>query len=188
MTKPKILQLDASGNPSCWITYVKAAYYYCKESIAWTAGENEITLNGGINRITGIQTKFAMNSIIAVSGKVRTSFRAPPVTNEVLFRRDYNMCVYCGHKYPDNLLTREHIIPKGKGGRNTWMNCITACKPCNNYKGDRSLEQLGLVLKYQPYTPNRAEVLLYSNARLIEDQKRFLLKCCPENSRALTRG
>ena len=38
-------------------------------------------------------------------------------------------------------LTREHIRPVSRGGEDTWMNCITACRACNGRKGSRLPEE-----------------------------------------------
>ena len=40
-------------------------------------------------------------------------------------------------QFPLDDLTREHIVPTSRGGGDTWMNCITACRACNGHKGNR---------------------------------------------------
>lgn len=182
-TKPLILQLDSAGNPTKWIDYEKAAYYYTKDLISWEAGSNEITLNGGVSRITGNRSRLAINSIVAVAGKVKSNHRAPSLDNRVLFRRDLGICTYCGRSFSASALTRDHIIPKVKGGKNTWRNCITSCKPCNNYKGEHLIESIGLKLLYVPYTPSRAEYLIHTNNNITDDQLEFLKAMCSNESR-----
>ncbi len=66
-------------------------------------------------------------------------------------RRDGHACVYCGSK---KNLTIDHIIPKSKGGDNTWKNLVTCCSPCNLKKGDKSLEEIGMKLIKKPTEPN----------------------------------
>lgn len=55
------------------------------------------------------------------------------LTNENLFMRDDHICVYCGTY---SQLTRDHVIPTAKGGKNVWKNVVTACSECNQSKGD----------------------------------------------------
>ncbi len=55
-------------------------------------------------------------------------------------QRDNFTCVYCG-KYG---YTVDHIMPKSRGGRNTWGNYATACLSCNGMKADRTPEEAGL--------------------------------------------
>ena len=51
--------------------------------------------------------------------------------------RDEYRCGYCGqeHNFPD--LTIDHVIPRSKGGKSTWENCVISCKPCNVAKGSK---------------------------------------------------
>src|SRR6267378_1341684 len=50
-------------------------------------------------------------------------------------------------------LTLDHVVPRSKGGESIWENVVTACAPCNLRKGDRSLDQVGMVLKTLPRPP-----------------------------------
>ena len=60
-------------------------------------------------------------------------------------------CQYCG---TNKDLTLDHILPKAKGGKSTWINLITACRRCNTRKGDYTPEEIGLSLKNSPYKPS----------------------------------
>ena len=76
---------------------------------------------------------------IAVRGTVpsRAWRQAPALANHKLFSRDRQVCAYCGGRFDFDDLTREHIVPTSRGGLDSWMNCITACRPCNGHKGNR---------------------------------------------------
>jgi len=78
--------------------------------------------------------------------------------------RDNYTCAYCGKQYhPDNMSV-DHIIPKDPyyGGANSWLNCISACRKCNNKKKNRTPEEAGMKLKFQPIEPaNSLEFALY---------------------------
>jgi hypothetical protein len=67
-----------------------------------------------------------------------------------LYKRDGHQCTYCGSK---RNLTIDHIIPKSKGGGNTWMNLVTSCSSCNRLKGDKTPEEAGMNLNIKPYEP-----------------------------------
>ena len=60
-------------------------------------------------------------------------------------------------KKPKILLTIDHIIPTSKGGKTSFENCITACKPCNNEKGNRTPSEAKMFLKRQAYAPTISE-------------------------------
>lgn len=182
---PSILRLDVAGNPCDWITYEDAAYYYAKDLIAWTAGGNDFTIRGGDNRITGKQSTLDINTIIAIrgSGPHAVIRRTPALDNVWLFRRDQNICAYCGNVFKDIDLTRDHVVPTSRGGKDVWTNVVTACGPCNRKKDDKMLEECGMQLLYVPYAPNMAEFLILRNRSILEDQMEYLMAHIPENSR-----
>ena len=127
---PQILRLDASGQPIEWITWKKAVTYQVTGDVSWSLGEVEFSFHGGENRITGLTSVVTTASIIAVKGeaKGKRKYKIPVLTNSQLFKRDRCICAYCGNKFPEAKLSRDHIMPRSKGGADTWMNVVTACK------------------------------------------------------------
>lgn len=71
-----------------------------------------------------------------------------------VFRRDNYTCGYCGKKSGENR-TWDHIIPRSQGGEDSWLNAITACFKCNNKKGNRTPEEAGMPLLWEPKIPTR---------------------------------
>lgn len=172
---PKILTLDINGKPLTWVTYKEAAVYAVKDHIQWSIGNNYF-LTGGWNRIRQQVSKIKINDIIALKNTI-TKYSVvnpiPSLNNTALFARDRSQCAYCGRLFRRSDLSRDHIIPTSKGGKDTWLNCVTACKRCNNKKGDSTAE---LPLKYQPFVPNRAEQLILSNYYILPAQLTYLEK------------
>ncbi len=173
---PLILRLDINGQPVNWVPWQEAACLYTRGRVAWTAGEHRFPLHGGHSRLTGEQSLLEINSIIAVHGenKALKHHTTPPLSNRELFRRDRHTCLYCGHEFRDPLLTRDHVKPLSRGGRDHWRNVVTACKRCNARKGSRSPEQANMPLLAIPYVPNLAEYLVLRNRRILADQMEFL--------------
>jgi 5-methylcytosine-specific restriction endonuclease McrA len=114
---------------------------------------------------------------------IRSFNNVPPLSNRELFHRDRHLCAYCGGVFSSTRLTRDHITPFSRGGRDTWMNVVTACRSCNERKSDRTPEQAGMELLYAPYVPNRAEYLILTNRRILVDQMEFLSQHVPVQSR-----
>ena len=73
------------------------------------------------------------------------------VNRHRVFRRDNNECVYCGSK---KVLTIDHVIPRSKGGKNTWDNLVTCCQKCNLKKGNKTPDEARMPLRRKPYQPN----------------------------------
>jgi hypothetical protein len=180
-----VLQLDVSGRPQAWITPREAALLYACDGVAWTLGRACQVLRGGIQRATGLQSRIEVHSIIAVRGAIpsRAWRQAPAITNTKLFARDRHVCAYCGGCFGFDTLTREHIVPVSRGGRDTWMNCITACRACNGRKGNRMPEEARMTLLYLPYVPSLHEDMILRGRRILSDQMEFLLASVPRSSR-----
>lgn len=173
----KVLKLDVGGRPVSWITREEGALLYCRDQVAWVAGAAEIVLRGGFSRVSGLRSILRVNSIVAVASidpAADTRAGTPALTNARLFRRDGCMCLYCGEVLPASLLTRDHIVPLSAGGRDTWENVATACRPCNHRKADLPLDVTGMRLLAVPYAPNRAEGLVLENRHILGDQMAFL--------------
>ena len=88
--------------------------------------------------------------IIRLNNYIKYKARKIRVNRHRIMRRDGHSCVYCGSK---KNLTIDHIVPKSKGGENTWMNLVTCCSPCNFKKGDKLLHESGLTMIKGPSEP-----------------------------------
>lgn len=174
---PLILRLDVSGQPLGWMPWQQAVMMYARDRVCWTAGDHVFKIYGGVSRMTGHQSVMEINSIVAVKGFQRRGRKrgVPPLNNQELFKRDGGICMYCGQGFAPRELTRDHVIPRSRGGPNCWTNVVTSCKPCNNRKGDRLLSECGMSLLALPYAPNQAEYLaLINSGRILGDQMAFL--------------
>ncbi|MCK4305360.1 MAG: HNH endonuclease [Candidatus Eisenbacteria sp.] len=70
-----------------------------------------------------------------------------------IYKRDRNRCQYCGARPPVTELTIDHVIPRSRGGRSTWENCVLACLRCNRRKSSRSLAEASIALQRTPKEP-----------------------------------
>jgi 5-methylcytosine-specific restriction endonuclease McrA len=181
----EVLQLDISGRPQSWVSAKEAAVIYASDGVAWTLGDPYFILRGGMQRRTGLQSRIEVHPIIAVKGSIpsRAWRQTPALSNPKLFARDRGICAYCGGRFRQDDLTREHIVPTSRGGHDTWMNCITACRPCNGHKGNRLPEEANMSLMYLPYVPNLHEDMILRGRRILVDQMEFLRLHLPKSSR-----
>ena len=182
MRNAKILRLNKAGTPIDWITREEAATLVVKDQVVWALGENAFEIRGGINRM-GRQSVLSLPSILASDGSVKLSDFVPPLVNSYLFRRDQNLCLYCGGEFPIDHLSRDHIVPVSRSGADTWTNCVTACKRCNHRKSNRTPEEAGMELLAIPFVPNRYEFFYLANKNILADQMEFLKTQFSRNSR-----
>ena len=168
-----ILRLNKAGMPQGWLTKEHAAKYYAQDKVLFELGENAYTLYGGWNHL-GEQSRISLSSIIACDGKITNDRGTLSLCNRYLFRRDDFTCLYCGNQFPISQLTRDHIVPRCQGGKDSWTNVATACTRCNHLKGSKSLEQAGLTLLAVPFKPNIYERFYLMNRKILADQMAFL--------------
>lgn len=168
-----ILRLNKSGMPQAWITPEEAAKYYCQKRVLFELGDAKQVLHGGWNK-HGQQSVLELSSIIACEGKVVHGKGSISLCNRYLFRRDNHLCLYCGQKFQASQLTRDHIIPRSRGGKDVWTNSATACSRCNCHKAARTPEEAGMALIAVPFAPNIYERFYLMNRRILADQMAFL--------------
>lgn len=184
---PRVLRLNVSGQPVEWVSWQDAVCLYAREMVVWTMGEPILHVRGGHSRFDGSQSSLDVHSIIACQGRVvHTERVAPPLTNRALFGRDRNLCLYCGKPFADAALTRDHVVPRSRGGSDRWDNVVAACRRCNHRKGDRLTHECHMDLLALPYVPNFAEYLaLINGGRILGDQMDFLRRSFSRQSRLL---
>lgn len=182
-----ILALDITGTPKQWLSADNAITYHAKKAVAWSLGEIVVRYRGGVQK-DGTTSYLESPSIIAIKGHGFdvTKHGKVGLTNRTLFGRDRNTCAYCASQFPNHQnLSRDHIMPRSRGGADTWMNTVTACKICNMAKGNRTLKEARMELLYVPYVPNHYEHLLLQNRNILADQMEYLISGVPKNSRVV---
>jgi 5-methylcytosine-specific restriction endonuclease McrA len=107
-------------------------------------------LDGKVFR--SVSRSFPYPSIVRLSWYVRVPYSQAVLSRKNILRRDNYRCQYCGGTTKP--LTLDHVIPKSKGGGETWENLVAACVDCNNKKGDRSPEKAGMKLMTKPKKPS----------------------------------
>lgn len=181
----RVLSLDCSGQILDWISWQEAVCLYVRNAVAWTLGEPCLRVHGGHNRETGRRSVIELHPIVASRSRAhaRCADSAPALTNSALFARDGNLCLYCGGSFSRTELTRDHVVPLSRGGRDTWENVVSACHPCNVRKGGRTPGQAGMPLLAVPYRPSWVEHLILSNRNILADQMQFLRSHLPRHRR-----
>lgn len=69
--------------------------------------------------------------------------------------RDRFTCAYCGKQGVS--LTVDHVLPKSRGGKTDYENCVGACLECNCRKGDKTPDEAGMKLRVRPHKPTLIE-------------------------------
>lgn len=181
-----ILVLDIAGTPVRWVDRESAAAYYASGKVRWELGADRLVLHGGISRLHGCRSTLEIAAIIAIDGprwKIRGRQDRTPLSRSMVFARDRHVCAYCGGRFTQAALELEHVTPSSRGGLTVWQNVVSACRACNQRKGNRTPESAAMPLLYVPYVPNRHEAFILANRRILTDQMTFLLAGVPRYSR-----
>lgn len=104
------------------------------------------------DRLIGV---YPMPTVVRLVRYVATRWRhtaGPAWSRQRVLARDNRTCGYCG----GHATTVDHVLPRARGGRNTWRNTVASCYACNQVKGDRTPVEAGMPLRYEPTTPTWA--------------------------------
>ncbi len=101
--------------------------------------------------------EYPLPSVISLKEYVAPTVR-PAFTRFNVFLRDKFSCLYCGGRFVANDLTFEHVFPRSRGGRTTWLNVVTACGDCNLRKANRTPREAGMRLMREPREPGNWEL------------------------------
>lgn len=139
MIRRTVLCLNASYEPLRIISARKSLTLITK-GIAVVEVPTSIKVHEGIY----------LPSVIRLRNFRNVPHKRPIPSRKNIFTRDGFRCLYCGAKAPRVTLELEHVIPKSKGGPNSWDNLVAACTDCNRKKGDRTPEEAGMTLIHRP--------------------------------------
>ena len=168
-----ILKLDVAGQPRGWLSLQEAisAYPHNPRSIA--VADPLPTALGDTQLLPRENSPPTPQPSLARTGRVLDEC-TPPLSNRTLVRRDDHRCLYCGHQFARHELTRDHVVPTSRGGRNNWENVVAACKRCNWLKDCRTPEEAKMPLLAVPFRPNAYEWHFLAKERVLADQMEYL--------------
>ncbi len=135
-------------------------------------GKAELVFDDKRKMIRSVKETFPWPSIIRLSYFVRVPYKKVVLTRKNILRRDGFKCVYCGRS--DLPLTIDHIVPKARGGIDSWENLISACTFCNNKKGDRTPHEAQMEMLYRPFKPSHIMFIKNVVGKLDDNWKPYL--------------
>ncbi|MEC4020992.1 HNH endonuclease [Streptomyces sp. H27-D2] len=108
-------------------------------------------------RIRASAVELPVPQVIRLCRYVRVPFRRQaPWSRRGVLVRDRHRCAYCGRR----ATTVDHLLPRSRGGADSWLNTVAACSEDNGRKADRTPEQAGMRLISGPFEPTPSQTLL----------------------------
>ncbi len=161
----KVLVLNQSYEPIsvCSVRKAFMLVYLSKAELVETR-------NG--STISTIRHCYPYPSVIRLQSFIRVPYKKVELSRKNILRRDSFRCQYCGSQ--SHPLTLDHVIPRSRGGNDTWENLVAACIPCNNRKGNRTPEEANMRLQIIPRKPNHIVFLKHFMGKVDEPWKPYL--------------
>ena len=141
----KVLVLNQSYEPLMVINAKRAIVLIIKDKVKMLEKYSE--------NIRSVQNSFDLPSVIRLNFYVHLKYRDIVLNRRNILKRDDYRCQYCAKQATP--LTLDHIVPKNKGGKDSWENLVAACSKCNTRKGDTLLKHMDMKLLKKPRKPSK---------------------------------
>ena len=157
MSDAYVLVLNASYEPLGVVSLRKAMIYLFHERAVIVEAVPGVTYRSG-------QGEHAVPLVVQFTRNVSVPYSYRPLTfsKRAVLERDNYTCAYCG--VPKRGRTIDHVKPKSRGGRDSFLNTVACCSPCNNRKADRTPEEAQMPLRFKPREVFHRDRLLVSIA------------------------
>ena len=166
MTETKTLKLDSSFRPIEVIDAVEAL-------VLCLIGKAQ-AIETYSKVIKSVNESFELPCVIALKRIVKFRYQTIPCHRRNVIWRDNNQCQYCSKHFMADKLTIDHVIPRSRGGQNDWLNLVTACKKCNQKKGDKTPSEANMPLIKEPKIPKSDIFKNISKNQIIPRWKYYL--------------
>lgn len=103
--------------------------------------------------VHSVSQTWKIPSVLVLNKYVKSRMMVKFSRRNVYLRDDYR-CQYCAKSFYCKDLTLDHVIPKSRNGRKTFLNIVTACLDCNSKKKDRTPAEANMPLLKPPSVPS----------------------------------
>jgi len=114
-------------------------------------------------------------TVIVAVNYARVPKKRPKLCARTIRERDGNRCQYTGVLLRPDEGNLDHVVPRSRGGADTWENLVWSAKEVNQRKADRLPHEAGLTLLSVPRAPKELPVsAMIRNAHGVAEWKLFL--------------
>jgi 5-methylcytosine-specific restriction endonuclease McrA len=111
--------------------------------------------------ILTVNQKIKIPKVVVLCHYDKVPIKRPKFSISGIWTRDRGICQYTGKTLSKNEGNIDHIIPKSRGGKTDWTNCVLAHRDINAKKADRTPEEAGLKLLKKPISPRHMPTTFY---------------------------
>ncbi len=134
-----------------------------------------LPIRDGDNAVHTVRGAIRVPTVIVAVNFAKVPKKRPKLCAKAIRERDGSRCQYTGKLLRSDEGSVDHVVPRSRGGKNTWENLVWSSKDVNARKGNRLPREAGLKLLAPPRTPKELPVTaLIRNSQGVEDWKLFV--------------
>ena len=149
----------AEGNflPTKWSDWIALPVRDCDQSVKTSHGPVRVP------------------TVIVAANYAKVPLRRPRFGPRGIWERDGGVCQYTGRKLSPKEGNIDHVVPRSRGGKTSWDNCVLAHREVNSRKADRLPHEAGLHLRQRPSAPRAMPASAFiRNNHAVADWEHFL--------------
>ena len=134
-----------------------------------------LPIRDGDNAVRTARSIIRVPTVIVAVNFAKVPKKRPKLNARNIRERDGNRCQYTGRLLHPNEGNLDHVVPRSRGGADTWENLVWSAKDVNQRKADRLPHEAGLRLLAVPRAPKELPVTeTLRNAHGVAEWKLFL--------------
>jgi 5-methylcytosine-specific restriction endonuclease McrA len=168
------IEFDGSANEASCHSSLVTRHPSALRPVTW---DEWITLpvRDGDHAVRTPRGAIRVPTVIVAVNYARMPKKRPKLCARAIRERDGNRCQYTGALLRPDEGSLDHVVPRSRGGPDTWENLVWSSKQVNTRKGNRLPHEAGLKLLNEPRAPKELPVsALLRNAHGIAEWKLFL--------------
>jgi 5-methylcytosine-specific restriction endonuclease McrA len=127
------------------------------------------------NAVHTVRGQIRVPTVIVAVNFARVPRKRPKLSPKTIRERDGNRCQYTGALLRPEQGSLDHVLPRSRGGRDTWENLVWSSKDVNARKANRLPHEAGLKLLKTPRAPKELPASAFiRNAHRVTDWHLFV--------------
>jgi len=134
-----------------------------------------LPIRDGDHAVRTAHSVIRVPTVIVAVNFAKVPKKRPKLCARTIRERDGNRCQYTGRLLHPDEGNLDHVVPRSRGGMDTWENLVWSAKDVNQRKADRLPHEAGLTLLSIPLAPKELPVsAVIRNAHGVAEWKLFL--------------
>jgi len=137
---------------------LNASYEFIHVTRRWMDGlrlmsRGKVSVLASYGPIRTERKEYECPAVVVLKSYIHIKDRRPTFghpTKKAVLVRDGFKCAYCNKPLTLKSITKDHVIPRCRGGKDSLLNVVACCSPCNGKKGDRTPKEAGMKLNVEP--------------------------------------